>query len=114
MSGTGISKPQIPVIVLNHSLFQNKATKKTKGKRYTEPQANDTKTTVAISSRLPPPPPKKPIRAIKNNSIGGIIIFMEEFRIGSIEVVRAFNTLSHPYPDGEGRGASRSGSPTPP
>ena len=27
---------------------------------------------------------------------------MEEFRIGSIEVVRAFNTLSHPYPDGGG------------
>ena len=29
---------------------------------------------------------------------------MEEFRIGSIEVVRAFNTLSHPYPDGGGGG----------
>ena len=29
---------------------------------------------------------------------------MKEFRIGSIEKVRAFNSLSHPYPDGGGGG----------
>ena len=29
---------------------------------------------------------------------------MKEFRIGSIEVVRAFNSLSHPYPDRVGGG----------
>ena len=29
---------------------------------------------------------------------------MKEFRIGWIEVVRAFNSLSHPYPDREGGG----------
>ena len=34
---------------------------------------------------------------------------MEEFRIGSIEVVRAFNTLSHPYPDGGGGGGGCQG-----
>ena len=29
---------------------------------------------------------------------------MKEFRIGSIEKVRAFNSLSHPYPDRGGGG----------
>ena len=78
MSGTGISKSQIPVIALDHSLFQNKATKKTKGKRYTETQANDTKMTLPtlsqFPSRFPPPPLKKLITEIKSNSIRGIII----------------------------------------
>ena len=53
-------------------------------------------------TRISNSPLKKSITAIKNNSVRGIIIFMKEFRIGSIEVVRAFNSHSHPYPDKEG------------
>ena len=32
---------------------------------------------------------------------------MKEFRIGSIEKVRAFNSLSHPYPEGGGGGGAK-------